>query len=136
LHPETGKRLKFLTNNFALPPLDIAEIYKKRWAVGVSSQGHMNQPVQVRPRLTDSCFVAWEASWSESETMKPCDNMLRKEYAQLTRLQRVVNADIASLHANPEAETVDNRFGRSGAVILRCKRGRLKYKSNSAISAA
>jgi hypothetical protein len=31
--PESGKRLKFLTNNFALPPLAIAEIYKKRWAV-------------------------------------------------------------------------------------------------------
>ncbi len=30
---KTGKRLKFLTNNFALPPLAIAEIYKKRWAV-------------------------------------------------------------------------------------------------------
>jgi len=40
--------------------------------------------------------------------MKPSDNMLRKEYAQLTRLQRAVNADVASLHANPEAETVDN----------------------------
>jgi hypothetical protein len=31
--PETGKRLKFLTNNFTLPPMAIAEIYKKRWAV-------------------------------------------------------------------------------------------------------
>ena len=31
--PETGKRLKFLTNNFAQPPLSIAQIYKKRWAV-------------------------------------------------------------------------------------------------------
>jgi len=31
--PETGKRLKFLTNNFMLPPLAIAQIYKKRWAV-------------------------------------------------------------------------------------------------------
>ena len=28
--PETGKRLKFLTNNFSLPPLGIAQIYKKR----------------------------------------------------------------------------------------------------------
>jgi hypothetical protein len=82
--------------------------YRKRWKIGVSSQGHINQPVQVRPRLTDSSLVAWEASWSESETMKPSDNMLRKEYAQLTRLQRAVNADVASLHANPEAETVDN----------------------------
>ena len=31
--PETGKRLKFLTNNFALPALVIAHIYKNRWAV-------------------------------------------------------------------------------------------------------
>jgi len=31
--PEAGKRLKFLTNNFTLPALAIAEIYKKRWAV-------------------------------------------------------------------------------------------------------
>ena len=30
---ETGRRFKFLTNNFALPPLVVAEIYKKRWAV-------------------------------------------------------------------------------------------------------
>ena len=29
-------------------------------------------------------------------------------YAHLTRLQRAVNVDVASLHANPEAETVDN----------------------------
>ncbi len=82
--------------------------YRKRWKIGVSSQGHINQSVQVRPRRKDSSLVAWEASWSESETMKPSDNMLRKEYAQLTRLQRTVNADVASLHVNPEAETVDN----------------------------
>jgi hypothetical protein len=103
---ETGKRLKFLSNNFTLPALTIAQIYKKRWEVSESSQGHINQPVKVRPRRTDSSLVAWEASWSESETMKPSDNMLRKEYAQLTRLQRAVNADVASLHVNPEAETV------------------------------
>ena len=74
----------------------------------MSSQGHINQPVKDRPRLRDSSLVAWEASWSESETMKPSDNMLRKEYAQLTRLQRTVNADVASSHENPEAETVHN----------------------------
>jgi len=86
----------------------ISTTYKKWWEVGVSSQGHINQSVQVRPGLTDSRPVAWEASWSESKTMKPSDNMLRKEYAQLTRLQRAVNADVASLHENPEAETVYN----------------------------
>ena len=31
--PEKDKRLKFLTNNFALPALTIAQIYKSRWAV-------------------------------------------------------------------------------------------------------
>ena len=30
---ETGKRLKFLTNNFALPALTIAHLYKQRWQV-------------------------------------------------------------------------------------------------------
>ncbi len=31
--PDTGQRLEFLTNNFALPPLTIARIYKCRWQV-------------------------------------------------------------------------------------------------------
>ena len=30
---ETNRRLKFLTNNFTLPPLTIANIYKQRWQV-------------------------------------------------------------------------------------------------------
>jgi hypothetical protein len=33
LDVETGKRFKFLTNNFALPALTIAQIYKARWQV-------------------------------------------------------------------------------------------------------
>jgi hypothetical protein len=31
--PATGKRLKFLTNNFTLPALTIAQIHKQRWQV-------------------------------------------------------------------------------------------------------
>src|SRR5579863_4633391 len=31
--PETNKRFRFLTNNFALPALTIARIYKARWQV-------------------------------------------------------------------------------------------------------
>ncbi|MGD1106040.1 MAG: IS4 family transposase [Terracidiphilus sp.] len=102
------KLLTDLPVRSCLDAIEKLEWYAQRWKIGVSSQGHINQPVKVRPRLTDSSLVAWEASWSESETAKPSDNMLRKEYAQLTRLQRAVNADVASLHANPEAETVDN----------------------------
>jgi hypothetical protein len=32
--------------------------------------------VKVRPRLRDSGLVAWEASWCESKTAEPSDNML------------------------------------------------------------
>src|ERR1700694_62444 len=35
---ETNKRLKFLTNNFTLPALTIAQIYKQRWQVGLFFQ--------------------------------------------------------------------------------------------------
>jgi hypothetical protein len=82
--------------------------YRRRWKIGVSRQGHINQSVKVRPRRRDSSLVAGEASRSKSETMRPSDNILRKECAQPTRLQRTVNAEVASLHVNPEAETLDN----------------------------
>ena len=77
---EHQQEIVLLTNHFGLAASTLAAIYKERWQIGVSSQGHINQPVQVRPRLTDSSLVAWEASWSESEMMKPSDKMLRKEY--------------------------------------------------------
>lgn len=76
--------------------------------MGVSRQGHINQSVKVRPRPGDSSLVAGEAPWRESKTVMPSDNILGKEYAQRTRLQRTVNADVASLHENPVAETVYN----------------------------
>jgi Domain of unknown function (DUF4372)/Transposase DDE domain len=100
--------LFFLTNHMSLAAATVAEVYKQRWQIGVSSQGHINQSVQVRPRQRDSSLVAREATRSESEAAEPSDNILTKEYAQLTRLQRTVNADVASLHAIPVAETVDN----------------------------
>jgi hypothetical protein len=105
---EKEEAIVFLSNLLAFGATTIAAIYKDRWEVGVSRQGHINQSVRVRPRLTDSGLVAGEAPWSKSKTVKPSDNMLRKEHAQHTRLQRTVNVDVASLHANPVAETVYN----------------------------
>jgi hypothetical protein len=78
---------RFVITNMKQSPEWLYEnVYCQRGEIGVSSQGHINQSVRVRPRLTDSSLVAWEASWSESEMMKPSDNILRKEYVQLTRL--------------------------------------------------
>ena len=93
---------------------EIVKLYGLRWNIGVSSQGHIVQSVKDRPRSKDSDLVAWEASWRESKTAEPSDNMLGKECAQRTRLQRTVNADVASLHESPVAETVDNARKQQG----------------------
>jgi hypothetical protein len=83
-------------------------LYRDRWPIGVSREGHRIQSVEVRPRRKDSSLVAREAPWRENKTVEPSDNMRRKAHAQHTRLQRAVNADVASLHVTPVAETVDN----------------------------
>jgi hypothetical protein len=105
---ENQREIVLLTNLLDFGPTTIAAIYKDRWEIGVSRQGHIVQSVRDRPRPKDSGFVAGEASWRESKTAEPSDNILGKECAQRTRLQRTVNADVASLHESPVAETVDN----------------------------
>jgi hypothetical protein len=96
------------------PAKELAALYQERWEIGVSSQGHIVQSVRDRPRSKDSGLVAGEAPWRESKTAEPSDNMLGKECAQRTRLQRTVNADVASLHESPVAETVDNARKQQG----------------------
>ncbi|HLB01410.1 MAG TPA: transposase, partial [Bacteroidota bacterium] len=54
---EHDVRLTFLTNNFMLPALSVAQLYKRRWQIGVSSQGHTVQSVKARPRLNDTFRV-------------------------------------------------------------------------------
>ena len=96
------------------PAQELAALYHERWEIGVSREGHIFQSVRDRPRRKDSGLVAGEAPWRESKTAEPSDNMLRKECAQRTRLQRTVNADVASLHESPVAETVDNARKQQG----------------------
>jgi hypothetical protein len=74
----------------------------------VSSEGHITQSVKVRPRIEDPILVAWEAPWRETKTVKPSDNIFFKENMRHSKPQRTVNVEVASLHANPVAETVDN----------------------------
>jgi hypothetical protein len=111
---DNEREVVLLTNLFDFGATTIAAIYKERWKIGVSSQGHIVQSVQDRPRPKDSGLVAWEAPWRESKTAEPSDNILGKECAQRTRLQRTVNADVASLHESPVAETVDNARKQQG----------------------
>ena len=103
-----SKHWLYLFTTLDVPTESVVALYGQRWNIGVSSQGHIVQSVRDRPRPKDSGLVAGEASWRESKTAEPSDNMLGKECAQRTRLQRTVNADVASLHESPVAETVDN----------------------------
>ena len=75
---ENDKRLGFFTNNFELPALTIAQLYKCRWQVGVSSEGHAVMSVKVRPEPKDSGSEAREALWRESKTAEPSDNILER----------------------------------------------------------
>ena len=111
---EKEREFVFVTNHFELAPSQVAAVYRQRWQVGVSSQGHIVQSVKDRPRPKDSGLVAGEAPWRESKTAEPSDNMLGKECAQRTRSQRAVNADVASLHESPVAETVHNARKQQG----------------------
>ena len=112
--PKPGFRTQTVTLVTTLLEVDLypadalAELYQMRWPIGVSREGHRIQSVEVRPRRKDSGLVAWEAPWRANKTVEPSDNMRRQAHAQHTRLQRAVNADVASFHATPVAETVDN----------------------------
>jgi hypothetical protein len=53
-------------------------LYKLRWRIGVSSEGHAVMSVKVRPEPKDSGFEAREAPWRESKTAEPSDNMLER----------------------------------------------------------
>jgi hypothetical protein len=50
--------------------------------------------------------------------MKPSDNVFIMENEQHYRLQRAVNAEVASLHASPVAETVDNVRRQQGLTEM------------------
>ena len=75
---ETGKILRIVTNDLDAPADEIAELYKRRWQIGVSSEGHAVMSVKVRPEPKDSGFEAREAPWRESKTAEPSDNMLER----------------------------------------------------------
>ena len=50
----TNKRLKFLTNNFALPALTIAEVYRSRWQVELFFRW-IKQHLRITGYRPDSC---------------------------------------------------------------------------------
>lgn len=46
----SGITYEFLTDALDLPAATVAQLYKERWQIGVSREGHIIQSVKVRPR--------------------------------------------------------------------------------------
>jgi hypothetical protein len=75
---------KILVTTFLCPKENpkhvLKALYRQRWNVGVSGEGHLIQSVKVRPRPKDSSLVAWEVPWRESKTVKPSDRVRTLAY--------------------------------------------------------
>ena len=53
----------------------VARLYRFRWQIAVSSQGHINQSVQVRPRPADSGLVAGRRRGAQARRRSPPTSM-------------------------------------------------------------
>jgi SRSO17 transposase len=56
----------------------LVDLTKLRWRIGVSREGRAVMSVKIRPRPKDSGLEAREASWRESKTAEPSDNILER----------------------------------------------------------
>ena len=114
---DTDKTLIFLTNNFSLPPLTIAQLYRCRWQVGASREGRITQSVEVRPRLRDSRPCSLEGAVEREQD----GEALRQHSLKggCATLQVVTHSERrrSLVTRNPVAETVDNVRRQQGIVV-------------------
>jgi hypothetical protein len=82
----TTGTLYLVSNDMHCSAERLYEVYQKRWRIGVSRLRTLHLVGESPTEVKGSSLVAREASWRESKTMEPSDNILRKEYAQCTRL--------------------------------------------------
>ena len=61
--PETGKRLVFLTNNFALPALTITELYRQRWQIELFFKW-IKQHLRIKVFFGESENASWRSTLS------------------------------------------------------------------------
>ena len=86
-HLAKGANPRFVVTNLTAKRAGAKHLYEKlycaRGDMGVSGKGHLIQSVRVRPRPRDSSLVAWEASWRESKTVKPSNNVRTLAYSNV-----------------------------------------------------
>ena len=104
------------------PANEIVELYHERWEIGVSREGRINQSVKVRPRQEGSKPRSLGGAAERERNGEALRQTTSEGGVQIPRLQRAVNVDVASLHANSVAETVDNVRRQQGTVERSPKR--------------
>jgi len=76
--PGRDKAMTRLCTNLPRTPFSldlVARLYRFRWQIAVSSQGHINQSVQVRPRPADSGLVAGRRRGAQARRRSPPTSM-------------------------------------------------------------
>jgi len=100
----------------------IVQGYMRRWGIAVTSKGRTTQSVKVRPRLKRLRPRSLGGAVAGNQDGEALRQSASKGGEQRPRLQRTVNAEVASLHANPVAETVDNarrQYGPAETGLIR-----------------
>jgi len=86
----------------------VVECYRLRWGVGASCQGRINQSVKVRPGSRDSRPRSSGGTVAREQDGEALRQQSSKGGCATLQVAAQANADVASLHANPVAETVHN----------------------------
>ena len=108
---ETGKRFVFLTNNFTLPALTIAQLYNARWRIELffkwikQQSAHQNILWYLRERSEDpdlDCHLGLRARCHRQETTesrpKPLHNSTDSEHHALRENAHFAGAFRTNLH--------------------------------------
>ena len=92
---ETGKRLTFLTNNFTLPALKVAAIYKNRWKIELFFKW-IKQNLRIKAFYGTSENAVYSQIWIaiSSYLMVACLNKTYKIDESLSRILQILSVNV------------------------------------------
>jgi len=95
LDEETGKRLTFLTNNFTLPALKVAAIYKNRWKIELFFKW-IKQNLRIKVFYGTSENAVYSQIWIaiSSYLMVACLNKTYKIDESLSRILQILSVNV------------------------------------------
>lgn len=98
--PQQERRLVFLTNNFTLPPLTVAQLYRSRWQVVVFQMDQTTPPHQKVLRLFRKCTQ--DPDLDRHLGLRAGGNCQKAVEARLQPLQNSTNLKRHPFRENPD----------------------------------